>query len=202
MSDPASIVDIPLTPDAVASIANQKAIEDAIHFEIYTASGLPPGRVIWENQSRDRPGQTPGTRDLITLRWGTAETFATATPEITTADTIGAPAGQEVTIQTIDHDQLSLTVTYYAGLHTGNTAARSRLKAIRNTLNRDVVIDRLQNVSSVALIESGSVQLQPVLLETEYESRAYMVLRLGVAEGTDEKVTNIETVEWSTDFTT
>lgn len=201
MSHPATVYPFNTPSTSPASIADQQAIEYAIHAQLVLASALPPGRIIWEGQSRDRPGTTPATRDLITLAWGDPVADAPATPEERTDNTAGAPAGEEVTITTIDQDRVSLVVNYYAGKHTGNVSARSKLKAIRNYLNRATVIDALM-VSAIALIEPGTVQSLPAVLETEYESRARMVMVLGLADGTTEKVTNIETAEWTADLDT
>lgn len=198
-STPATIYpfNTPVTP--AVSVADQKAIEDAIQAAIVGASGLAPGRVIWGNQSGDRPG-TFGDRDLISLFWGNTSPFAEATPEQFTEDTAGSPAGEEVTITTLDHEQVSLIVNYYTGKNTGNTSARSRLKAVRNKLNSETYSSGLMD-SAISLMSIGPVQSVSVVLETEVESRARMELVLGLVDGAIEKVTNIVTAELTGTYT-
>lgn len=179
-----------------SSIADWDLIENAIQTQIALASGLPSNQVIWSHQSGDRHD-----RDFIVIEHLGATDSAPATPEIQQTDTPGVtvPAagvvgpGGEITLTSRDNVDFSVRLMFYTRAATGKSAARARLGAVRGYLGTDDVSDAL-DASNVALIECGTVQPIPVVLETKFESRASLEVLFRTVDGYSVKATIIQTV--------
>ena len=178
---------------------NLTAIENAIHAEIVTASGLAGDRVIYENQG----GDVLGSRDLITIN-ATQDGFsspAPATPSQTTRDNPTPSAGAELLIGTKREVEFTWRLTFYAGAVSGSSSAHARLVDVVTRLGLDEVTLRLEQ-ANIALFDVAApgVRSVPVVLETEYESRAIVDLRFRTIDEIETAATNIETVEFTTDY--
>ncbi len=168
-------------------------IENAIHAELITASGLAGGRIIYEHQNRPALGKAGALREFMTQHYDNLNPVGGATPSQTQRDNPTPSAGEEILIGTLSDVRFSVRVTFYAGPTTGTGSAYERLRSVIAKLGLDSVALRLQAVG-VAFIEARDVRSVPVVLETEYESRAVADLQFSMTEAAETPETYIETV--------
>jgi hypothetical protein len=185
-------------------------IENAIHAELVTASGLAGDRIIYEYQNRDALGKdTEGAREFMTLHYRGGGDVSPAHPIETIRDnpdaTVPTPGvagdGDELLIGTITDEEFFCRVMFHAGPVTGGASAYDRLKRTVRKLGLESVGIRLAAAGVVFVEPVGEIQSVPVVLETEYESQAFIDLRFrnNAAEETEE--TFIETATFEGTFT-
>lgn len=177
-----------------------ETIENAIHSELITASGLAGDRIIYEHQNRDALGKSGSSREFMTILVQDPKSLAPATPRRTVRDNPTPSAGAEILIGVATDFEFIVRVTFYAGPVSGAGSAYDRLTTLIDKLALDEVSLRLA-AASVVFVESGGVRSVPTVLETEYESRAVADLRFRARRSTETPETYIETAEWSATYT-
>lgn len=170
-------------------------IENAIHAELIIASGLAGDRIIYEHQSAPTLGKSGASRELMTLHYDNLNPVAGATPVQTERmnpdSTLGD--GEEMLIGTKADIRFSVRVTMYTGPKSGTGSAYERLRSVCAKLGLESVAIRLQE-NAISFIEARDVRSVPVVLETEYESRAVADLQFSMTETAESTETFIETV--------
>lgn len=175
-------------------------VEDAIHDELITASGLAGARIIYEHQNRPALEPAASVRELMTVRYDNLNAVGGATPSQTQRDNPASAPGEEILIGTLADVRFSVRVMFYAGPTSGTGSAYERLRGVIAKLGLDSVALRLQAVN-VSFIEARDVRSVPVVLETEYESRAVADLFFSMTEAAETPETYIETIDVTGTYT-
>lgn len=175
---------------------NLGAFEVALVTEVKKATGLPAGKVIWANQTRDRP-----VRPFVELAVLSSESASTHS-ESAISDSSPVVAGEEITLTTIDHIDLTVQLRAFSAEVTGSNKAFNLLDKVRQHFGKESCIELLESqAESIAIIDRGTVADATFVLETEYEGRAIFTLRLRVADVATEKTTYIDEVVTETTVT-
>lgn len=189
--------------------ANWQAIENKLVAVVTAAMGQAvaqvwTGRVYWDHQNMPRLNSAQGPfatlhHDFGQSAGGVDETEITDNPASILGD------GEELLIESKAHLDFTLRVQVFGGAFGGNASpvgpysAGSILSKLPRYLGLETVIDDLE-VEGIAIVECGPVQNLTGLLETDFESRAAIDVRLRVADGISTTETFIETVEATTDL--
>jgi hypothetical protein len=169
-----------------------EVLRDTIWQQVVTGTGLPEGDVIWYTQSGSRPGN-----ELSRLWVGINLLHIDPLhemPGFNVYNTPGAPAGAEITSQTIEHLELTFSIHVFSmNIPGGDGQASVTMHKLRNYLGRESVNSVFTGIHA-SIVERGSILHVPTVLNTKYESRANMSLRVRVASGDTETFTFIERV--------
>jgi hypothetical protein len=172
-------------------VANQnwEAVENAIAAAVLAASSFSPGKVIWENQTAQRPALPYVSlfRDNDErLSWST-EQIVSDNPDGHKGDPDANPpvVGTELLIDHKVDSEFHVRVQVFTAETRGNNAAHSVLSKIRNYFDTDAARRTLDAVG-VATIERGSVMNISALVETRFEGRAALDIRFRTADGGQE----------------
>lgn len=152
-----------------------------------TASGLPEGKVILENQSGPELEPPYATVKLGVVRKPFPQDYRGQ------AFDAGAPVGEEVTTYATGPRLISMSVSVYTKGTTGNTAAIALLAAARDALELEAV--RLAFAAAgAAVVDASEVRDLSLLLFTNFQGRAHLELTLSVASYVSEVTGYIATV--------
>jgi hypothetical protein len=165
---------------------NLASFQTAIQGVVKTATGYDGGHVIWANQTRDRPTRPFVELDIISSQ-------ATEYTEDSVSDTEGDPEdieGEEVTLTTREHVDITVQIRVFSNAVVGSTKAFNVAQQIRTVFARESTQSVLD---PIALIDRGGVRDFTTMLETEHEGRAVLDIRFRVAEVDTETTTFIET---------
>lgn len=166
---------------------NLGALEIALVTEVKRATGLPNGKVIWTNQTRDRP-----LRPFVELAV-TESSTGSSHSESAVSDTIPSTAGNEITLTTKDHVDLTVQARAFSAEVTGSNKAFNLLDKVRQHFGKESCLEVLEGLpEAIAVVDRGVVQDATIVLETEHEGRAVFTLRLRVADVTTETTTFIQ----------
>lgn len=166
---------------------NLGAFEVALVTEVKRATGLASGKVIWANQTRDRP-----LRPFVELSV-TSSRVNSSHSESSVADSVPSVAGAEITVTTTDHLELTVQLRAFSSEVTGSSKAFNLLDKVRQHFGKESCIEVLEGLpESIAVVDRGIVQDATIVLETEYEGRAVSSLTLRVADVTSETTTFIQ----------
>jgi len=166
---------------------NLGAFEIALVTEVKRATGLADGKVIWANQTRDRP-----LRPFIELAV-TDSTVTSTHSETYVQDTVAPTPGNEITLVTRDHVVLGVQLRAFSAEVVGSNKAFNLLDMVRLHFGKESCIEFLAGQSeAISVIERGRIQDATVVLETEHEGRAVSSLRLQVADVSMETTTYIQ----------
>lgn len=168
--------------------ADWQAIEDALQAWAVRASGLPAASVRWADQDATRP-QPPFVELRLDHEGGGAPV-----PEQQTIDNPTPSAGQEILINTITHEDLTLTVHAFTAPTVGANSARALASRMKAQIASETEIGIFDD-AGIAIVETGPVQNLTAVLETKSEGRAVFDVRLRVADGFTEATTYVETVD-------
>lgn len=168
--------------------ADWQAIENALQAWGVRASGLDPTLVRWADQDGSRP-QPP----FVELRLD-HEGGGSPVPEQQVIDNPEPVAGQEILINTITHEDLTLTVHVYTAVTVGVNSARALASRMKAQIASETEIGNFDD-AGIAIVETGPVQNLTAVLETKSEGRAVFDVRLRVADGFTEATTYVETVD-------
>lgn len=166
---------------------NLGAFEVALVTEVKRATGLANGKVIWANQTRDRP-----IRPFIELAV-TESSAGSPHSESAISDTVPSTPGNEITLTTKDHADLTVQLRAFSAEVTGSNKAFNLLDKVRQHFGKESCIEALEVLpEAIAVVDRGVVQDATIVLETEHEGRAIFTLRLRVADVTTETTTFIQ----------
>lgn len=174
------------------------SIEDAIHDEVATALGLAGGLVVWEYQSGDRPLKSTGAPVFATLKLDNIA--GDWHPDAITTVIPMASAPVDLSLDQSAHTEFEVTVQIFSTYATGINSARSKAEKVSKFFDRESTVIRLED-AGISVLDRATVQAIPAILETKYESRALLVMRLAVRSGDEEITTYIETVDSTVTFT-
>lgn len=175
---------------------NHNALYAAFQTVVAEASGLPGTRVIWGSTSGDRPPD----QNYITLKVLMVEPLHQLTEDFI-GDNPTPTAGNEVVVSTEEHFEMIIEVQAFAVTRAGEyPAAPHMLEVVRNYLGRTATLDDLRAVSAT-IVNRGTVRHLPTVLNTMFESRAVLEVRLRGRSGHSETTTYIETVDYSVNIT-
>lgn len=166
------------------------AIENSIQLIIRTASGLSGDKVYWYGLGNNRPLapflvlQTPED-----VRIGTVENTVTNNP-------VPAP-GEEIILTSRTTAEINLDVQAFTKLKVstaGEKAANAILRELRQALESETLAALFESTRLV-LVSVGPVNALPRVLETQFEGRATLSLKLRISDEFTEKTTFIESAE-------
>lgn len=166
---------------------NWPNIEDALRTWVLTSTQYAQGRVIWQDQSGTRPAG-----DVIAMRI-TGVASLGGPDEITSQDSIGRPAGEEIELKVEGHREFVCQLSAYAANTTG---ANSGLAAL-SKCQAGVLLPSVQGIFDgvhIAAFDVGNVQNVTTLWDTVYESRALLEVRFYARDSVSEYTTFIEEV--------
>lgn len=173
--------------------ANYTAIENALHEWATRSTGLAPARVVWEAQGGPRPAHP-----FASLRLDTASSPGS---EQRTRDADAPVPGAEIVLEAIEQAEATVTLQVFTETTTaGGGSAFALATRARNALGLDSYVENL-DAAGVAVISRGSVQNLTGVLETKFEGRASLDVRVRFVDGAEDLTTWIETVETETTFT-
>lgn len=165
--------------------------ENAIQAQVVAATGFSGSKVVWANQTRDRPA-----RPFVELSQLNEET--TNFTEQYQADTVGSPSGEELTLYSKEHVEPTIQVRVFSNDVTGNDNAKNVAKKIRAYFGRDSTQVAL---GEIAVVNRGTVRDMSLVLETEHEGRAILDLKFRLSQIEEETTTYIQTVTVETNVT-
>lgn len=167
------------------------SIEDALYTWAFAQLGMP---VFWSNQKFPQPA-----RPYATLKLTGPRVLSGSDAAETTTD-LGRPAGEEVETKYSGPRELTCSVQVYAVPTSGASSARALLARAQASLSRDSVAAALR-AAGLAIVDQGGIADLTALLETNWESRAAMDVRLGCTDSATDRTGYIETVELVDDLT-
>lgn len=177
-------------------------VEDAIHAELVTASGIAGERIVYEHQHGDALSKSSGgSRELCLVSIQEPHAIAPATPVNTIRDNPSPVAGVEILLGVSEDVEFTVRLSLYSGEASGNGSAYARLRDTVLRLGLDAVTTRLADAGIVFVECRGAVRHVPAVLETNWESRAVADLRFRVVEGVEVPETFIETAEFAATYT-
>lgn len=166
---------------------NLGAFEIALVNQVKLASGLAAGKVIWANQTRDRP-----VRPFIELTVLSSEVASTHS-ESGVSNNPTPTAGNEIILTTTDHVDIRVQMRAFSAEVTGSNKAFNLLDKVRQHFGKESCIETLSNLAeSIAVVDREAVADATIVLETEHEGRAVWNVRLRVADVTTETTTYIQ----------
>ena len=170
---------VPPVPDPLTGFED---FENTIQAIVVAATGFVGSKVIWADQTRDRPA-----RPFVELAYVDESTTNFTEDSIT--DTVAPPAGQEITLSSKEHGEPTIQVRVFSSAILGSQSAKNIARKIRGYFGRESVQTTL---GDIALVSRGSVQDISIVLETEHEGRAILDLKFRVARVETETTTFIE----------
>lgn len=175
------------------SLYNLQILRDTLWEQIVLASGLSEDDVIWYTQAGSRPSS-----ELSKLWVGLnllSMTPVNQLPYFSIYDTPGTPPpGTEITLETTEHLEIMFSIhVFSSNLVGGDGQAPFYMHKIRSYLGRDNTNIVFAGIHA-AIVDRGPILHIPTVLNTKYESRANMALKVRVATGDLETTTYIETV--------
>lgn len=160
------------------------AIETALRTWLGAATGAV---VIFADQDGPQPPLPYLTLGLPGLRReGGAD-------ELRDETELKAPAGQEVVLSTYGPRELTAHCQAFTAPTTGVGTARELLQQAQSALGRPDVLEQLAQVG-LAVIDEGAVTVLNLVLETRFQGRAALDVRLRVTDGSASRTGYIETV--------
>lgn len=162
---------------------NWEALEDALYAFVSAKLGI---KTHWQHQRIPRPA-----RPYATLRLGSV--VALGHDETSRAFDPDAKPGEELVLTTTGNRELTLTVNVYSDVVTGSGTARERLSRLQTAIEAPLAIEALW-ASGISVVDRGAVLDLTELLETGFESRAALDVRLLVRDLVTESTTFIEHV--------
>lgn len=178
---PASGPSAPTPPPVLSGFGD---FEDTIQGLVVDALQLDGSKVIWADQTRTRP-----ERPFVELAVLDDETTAFTEDDVT--ETAGSPVGEEITLSSKDHNELTVQARCFSGEVTGDNCAMNMARKIRKFFGRE---STQSNLGEIALVSRDTVRGANLRLETEFEGRALLALKFRVAEVETETTTFIEVV--------
>jgi hypothetical protein len=180
------------SPSALVSWAD---LEAAIVSAVKLA--LPATTVIWEDQGANRPALP-----YLSLRVSDEECLSELPEQIPATNptgavgTVGPPivVGTELLLQRRVPSEFQLRVQAFSAAVVGVSSARALLATMHNGLDLTSCRDVLTAVG-LAIVERGVVQNLSGLIETKFEGRAALDIRMRYTDGVDETATHISTAE-------
>lgn len=166
------------------------AIVRAARAWLSAATGLPDGKVIFENQSGMELTPPYATMKLSGARRVFPQDYRGQEYD-------GAqPQGSEIESFATGPRLLTLTVSVYTQQTSGNASAVALLSEARDALELESVVS-LFDAAGVAISESSEVRDLSALLFTNFQGRAHLELSVSVSALVSERVGFIATVEGS-----
>lgn len=159
-------------------------LEDALQAWAKAASGV---EAVWVRQ------KLKSTPPYLSLLLQGPKTLS-GTPERWHTYDAQAPAGQEITHAYRDNEEWVLQVQAYTPKTVGDDEASALLKKLKDSLKLDGTVATLR-ASGISVIEVGDIQNVSVVIETEWQGRAAVALRLHTADVSTETSTFVETVD-------
>lgn len=173
--------------------ANFEAIENALQAWVTGATGIPGDRVVWAEQNGPRPA-----RPFATLRLGNVISPGLTDEERCTVVEGGAP-GADLRIETVAQQEIVITVETFTAATTGNGSALALLTRAKNALSKNSQIEAF-DAAGIAVVDRGTVQNLTALLDTEFEGRASLDVRIRFVDGAEDLTTWIATAEVRSTF--
>lgn len=163
-----------------------QAVETALQTWAKNASALPDASVIWGKQTGPRPA-----RPFVEMTHDGPRPLSPFV-ERRVSDTPGAPAGNEITLDTSGPVEFSLTVDVYTLAVIGSSSAVALAGKMAANLDLGSVIDSL-DAAGVAVVDRTAIQDLSALFEEAFEGRASFSVRLRSTDGATETTTYIAT---------
>lgn len=177
---------------APAPEPEQSTWEAALVQEIGLITGLPyngtGARIRFRFQNARPEG---GTEDLIRLSATNFRRLAPATPRETQRPHPTPTPGADLLLGLTHTIEFDFSIGYFARALSGSRSAYARLNNLIDRLQLDGPTGRLR-LAGLVLVEAQQVLSLPAILETEYESRATVALRLRASTSVEEAGTYIE----------
>ena len=174
---------------------NWATIQAAIVEWVKAGSGYASGRVIWKNQSKNRPASAGAAVDhiaiqLLSLR-GVGEDEVVQTQDLSRVGNGSTTVGTEI-LHTVRADkEMTLSVQCYTTSVVGSAQALAVLSKVQTSLRLESVRSGL-TTAGVCPIDAGSLEDITGILDTDYEGRAVLTCRFSVTEEVTEFSTWIE----------
>ena len=165
---------------------------------VATAGGFSAGKVIWEGQTATRPALpyvslSRSNEECLSF---TAEQVVSANPHGHGGDEHATPPviGTELLIDYYVDTEFHLRVQVFTAEVIGNNAAPAVLSRLHNYFDTDAALQALEAIGLVC-VERASVVNLTGLVETKFEGRASLDIRMRTGDGGQEAVTYIGSVE-------
>ncbi len=171
------------------------AIESALVACVETASGLT-GKVVLAPQTAPQPAMP-----YATVRISGPRPAGGPWPRIIQSFDAAQPAGQEVGLQAVVDEELTVSLQVFTPLPYGAASARALMAQIRVALALSTSLDPLR-AAGLALVDVGDIQDLSALLDTAFQGRAAMDLRFLVADDVMERTGYVGSVGISGTVTT
>lgn len=165
------------------------AVEDALHAWVKSALGL---ETVWSHANARAPGRPYGWLTLVGPR-------EVGGPELVDETDLGRPAGHEVQLTVVQHEEWDLSVEVISAATSGPTTARALLGAAKARLRLPTALGELRS-AGLAPVSLGDTQDLTALFGTAFESRARMTVRVRTVNATSETTGFIEQVGVSSSF--
>lgn len=165
-------------------------VEIAIVRACRLAVGASESQMVFDFQ----PAQRPAGKPFFTLHI-TNDVTSEPFPELRIESD-----DETSTITHLVNRVLSVRVSAYGQGMYGDFSARAQLTILQMGLGAQECKSILEH-AGLALIDRGSIQHLPVLLDTAYESRAVVELQFGLRDFVRETVANVATVETEGTYT-
>jgi hypothetical protein len=156
------------------------AIESALVAFVETASGLS-GKVVLAMQTAPQPPMP-----YATVRISGPRPAGGPWPRIIQSFDAAQPAGQEVSLQAVVDEELTVSLQFFTALTFGAGSARALMAQVRVALALQSTLDPLR-AAGLALIDVGDIHDLSAILETAFQGRAALDLRFLVADDVTER---------------
>ncbi len=175
---------------------DETALEDALRS--FVAAALAPevldGAVIWDRQRGPRPAPPFATLELVGPGgpWGAVPEWQHEFDPDVAGGGMSAVAGGEIVEETIHHHEYALRLKTYAD---APRTARNLMIRIHDRANMRSGRDGLRESSGIVVAEVGPIQDVGALLDTDWEGRAVMTVRIRVGDMVEDRIGYVATVE-------
>jgi hypothetical protein len=162
-------------------------IEDALWEWVKVATDLPDESIRWADQNGPR-----GIPPFVELRISGVNTIGIDSTQALTD--MSRPAGQEVELRTWGTRQVTVSLQSFSRSVTGDESAMSMMSDIQAAANSTAVSELLGS-AGITVFDLGSISNISGLLDTDFESRAALELRIYAEQSWSDFVGYIERVE-------
>ncbi len=173
---------------------NYGAFQQAIQNQVKAALSYDGSKVIWSDQTLDRPARPFVELSVLSFRDLSHHSMHGV---IDNPDSDGDD-GEEILLQTTDHLELTVQTRIFSAAVVGDLAPMNLAQKIHSFFGRETTNDALQDI---AIVSRENVQNASLVLETKYEGRAIFNIIFRVAVVDTEATTYIETAPVETTFT-
>lgn len=164
------------------------ALENAIRQWILATGLVTTEKVILAGQDGPRPAVP-----FFEVRLGDMEAVGAADARSEDYDS-GAPAGQEITETVRGMREFPVFIRCFTTSAVGSSSARALLSQVQTALGLPDVRDIIR-AAGMTCWDTGRVQTLPAVLDTKWEGRATLTVRMYAEEHAIQKTGYIDTVE-------